>query len=287
MFSKVVKGLASLLLWLAGIATFCVLFFGGIYYVLLGAVTFGSNCSTHFGVPRAYIYASPFVFLILWYISSSVVDKIEKRAWKKRTAVDLFSTLFFAIAVELSWILGIAGLLTGPRAAMADDGYSTEDGGLSGRIEWLLAHAPSLTSSGSAALIGVLIGTPLAVRAFLSVSPIGWRNGEVRFLYKHLAYGSSNPIGSNVTPKPRPKGSAERGRGYTARLTVLNPSKLPHAGGHMWVGLLTGVATFCSISAGWSDGLTLIHVFLALIASIITGSIAALQWRASSSRSRK
>ncbi|WP_127506617.1 hypothetical protein [Actinoplanes solisilvae] len=287
MLSKFGKGLVGLLLAVGAIAVSAVVFLGGIYYVGTGIYGFVDAFSARHGISQAYVYASPFAMILLWLGFEAAEKRLPLRAWRARAAAGVVSAIGFGLLIGVGWVVGIAGLLTGPKpfAISSETGAS---GRIGEAIVWALTHAPSLANPRITALIGLVIGLPMAVRSFWSVAPLSAHDGKIHVISRPRP-GPQERVPTSTRPLPgrRPPPASPRTRPSWSPAAPVKTSKFSFGSGHVRAGIATGIATFASVSAGWNDSPKLFQLILSLLASAGTGTMASLQWRASSSASRK
>ncbi|MEU8242530.1 hypothetical protein AB0C07_30120 [Actinoplanes missouriensis] len=295
--AKFFGGLAAVLIALAAMAVF----FGTLFYVLYGVAGFVEAFAKHHDISQIPVYLGPFALIGLWLVVAAVEEKIPKRAWRTRVVVDMTGAVIFGLGMGTLWALGMAGLLTGPRAIAAGDDFRWE------WLNWALAHAPSVANPQTAALIGLVIAVPMAARSFWSIAPIWYYRGRLRIHGRPSEPGTGLSPGIRVWPgsprqpgtrpaapsaRPRSGGSATSARPRSGgAATKAAPARTAAvwgalAGTHVRVGIATGVATFASVSAGWNESPNLFQILLSLIAATGTGALAAVQWRASSGKSK-
>lgn len=273
---KLIKGLLIVALGLACLFLLLIV----IFYVVFGVIAFCKELSVQFGVSAIYVYASPFFFYFLGVVPLFIGDFIETRsrpdAWRAQTVVQFLDALFGAIAIGWTWILGIGGLITGP-LALSTCRFTHS---------WtcrVLAHA-SVANPTLAGIIGAVVGLPLAIRMFWRLSPLERKpDGRIGFHYKPFKSPTSCASSeSSIEFEVRADSKLpRRSKDISLPLGVFRAS---WRDGFIWIGAITIIGTLCGIAASWSGGLTAFHLILAIVASTVTGIIAALQWRLTSKR---
>jgi hypothetical protein len=251
------------LVWALG-GVFIIVGICAFVYELYGVIKFGRSFSIQYDVSRIYAYACLAPFFLVSFVAELIGDSTGFNFSRFKRKAKYLAAISGAIFVDLLWTLGIGGLLTGPQELYVRSNGQGVD-------------IPSLANPGIAAMIGAVVGLPLAIRWAWSDLPRSVARQRAKSRYEPPIKTNYERLRSNTAFEAQTD-SKMPGRAENVVITIASAFK-SSLENHIWIGALIGLGTLCGIAAGWSGNLTLLHLVLASIASAIAGTLGALQWR--------